>query len=137
MILALVRGRPWSIEEARAKANENKAKAYRGETIVKVRGSNTGAVLGIPTFQQAARQAIAFRKGSWKDGTKQALQWESCFEQYVYPSLGEKPIDSLTPQDVLSVIEDLWTTKHETALKIKRRVGVVMKWAKAPRPPDR
>ena len=97
---------------------------------MKVRGSSAGAVLGIPTFQQAAQQAIAFRKGSWKHGIKQAAQWESCFEQYVYPLLGEKPIDSLTSQDVLSVIEDLWTTKHETALKVKRRMSVVLKWSK-------
>ena len=119
------------LEEARAKANDNKSKAYRGETIVKVRGSNTGAVLGIPTFRQAAQQAIAFRKGSWKHGAKQAAQWEACFEQYVYPSLGEKRVNDVTPQDVLTLISELWTTKHETALKVKRRVGVVMKWAKA------
>jgi len=38
-------------------------------------------------------------------------------------------MDTITTDDVLEVLSPIWTSKHETATRIKQRIGVIMKWA--------
>ena len=51
--------------------------------------------------------------------------------QYAMPILGSKPVDIITGRDVLAVLLPIWADKRQTALKIRRRVRAVMKWAVA------
>lgn len=52
-------------------------------------------------------------------------------ERYVLPSLGAKPIDGITPQEVLAVIQKVEGKGHfETARRLKDHIGRVFKFAK-------
>ena len=61
---------------------------------------------------------------------KHKAQWKSTLETYAAPLRG-KPVDTITTDDVLSVLKPIWTTKAETASRIRGRIEMVLNWAKA------
>jgi len=52
-------------------------------------------------------------------------------ETDVFPVFGDRDVDSIEPQDVLKALTPIWTTKPETARRLKQRIKVVLDWAKA------
>ena len=44
---------------------------------------------------------------------------------------GDRPVDQVDTADVLKALTPIWTTKAETARRIKQRVRTVLDWAKA------
>ena len=50
---------------------------------------------------------------------------------YALPKIGRKPVNSITTADVMSVLLPIWSTKRETARRVRQRIGAVMKWAVA------
>ena len=82
------------------------------------------------TFQQAAEQCIATRQHEWKNA-KHRHQWAATLQTYAYPTLGALPVDRITMERVLAVLEPIWTTKTETASRVRQRIETVMDWAKA------
>jgi len=47
------------------------------------------------------------------------------------PRLGQKGVDEITTSDVMAVLLPIWTSKAETARRVRQRIGTVMKWAVA------
>ncbi|MFN5783791.1 MAG: tyrosine-type recombinase/integrase, partial [Novosphingobium sp.] len=88
------------------------------------------AVRTVLTFAQAAEQCIATRQHEWKNA-KHKHQWTASLEAYAYPSLGAIPVDQITMEQVLQVLEPIWTTKTETATRLRQRIETVLDWAKA------
>lgn len=84
------------------------------------------------TFEEAATQCIATKQHEWKN-TKHRHQWAATLKTYAYPSLGKLPVDQITTEHVLAVLEPIWTTKTETATRVRQRIETVMNWAKAKR----
>ena len=85
----------------------------------------------VPTFAEAAEEVIAIRRDSYWPGTKTEAQWRASLRDYAMPKLGEKGVDEITTADLLAVLLPIWTTKAETARRVRRRIGAVMKWAVA------
>lgn len=92
----------------------------------------------IPTFKSAAETVHKEMKGSWKNG-KHREQWLSSLESFVFPSIGERPINTITSGDIrdvlLKAVDDkrgaLWLELPETAKRIRQRIGAVLDWAHA------
>jgi integrase len=82
------------------------------------------------TFEEAAAQCIATKQHEWKN-VKHRHQWTATLKTYAYPSLGKLPVDQITMEQVLGVLEPIWTTKTETASRVRQRIETVMDWAKA------
>jgi integrase len=80
------------------------------------------------TFEKAARQVHEDLKPGWKN-EKHAAQWISTLETYVFPKLGTKPLDSITPADCAEVLRPIWLEKAETASRTRQRMHAVMQWA--------
>ena len=40
-------------------------------------------------------------------------------------------MDAVTTSDVMAVLLPIWSTKRETARRLRNRIGAVMKWAVA------
>ena len=117
---------PWpivSIEEARGKAFDNRRKAYMGEPILKE------TIDQIPTFSELLEEVIRINRPTWKDGGKTEKHWRACLEQHA-KGIMHKQVDAITNNDVLGIVEKLWTTKHEMGQKVKRRIGAVLERAK-------
>lgn len=82
----------------------------------------------MPTFEAAARQVHADRKSGWKNA-KHAQQWINTLEQYVFPKIGNQPLNEIQPVDVAEVLRPIWLEKAETAGRVKQRIHAVMAWS--------
>ena len=120
---------PWplvTIEEAREKAMDNRRKRYHGEKLI----HGKRQAIGI-TFQEAADTVITFNAPTWKNGGKSAKLWRATLQNYAFPVIGQKPVANITPSDVMTILDPIWTTKPETAKRVKHRMSRTFKWAKA------
>ena len=112
-----------SLAEARRAALENRRALHRGE--------NPFAGGGVPSFAEAAESVIRTHRAAWKDGAKSEAQWRASLRDYVLPKLGRMPVDRVTTGDVVGVLKPIWVSKHETARRVRSRIGAVMKWSVA------
>ena len=85
----------------------------------------------MPTFAETADKVIALHAESWRDGGKSEKQWRSSLKTYAFPTIGNKPVGSITSADVLDVLTPIWNRKRETGRRIRQRIGAVMKFAVA------
>ena len=83
-----------------------------------------------PTFRQAAAIVLEHYRPTWTEVHK-AERWMSSLETYAMPILGDLPVSSIAPRDVLAVVLPIWTKKPETAKKVRQRISAVMRWAVA------
>ena len=83
----------------------------------------------VPTFADAAEQVIAFHQDTWKGGGKTAALWRTTLAEYVYPHFGTTGVDTVGTADVMNALTPIWAGKHATAVKVRRRIGAIMKWA--------
>ncbi|MDP3612071.1 MAG: site-specific integrase, partial [Rubrivivax sp.] len=66
----------------------------------------------------------------WKNA-KHAQQWENTLAQHAYPVLGDVLVRDVKLPQVLAVIEPIWTTTNETAVRLRGRMELVLDWATA------
>jgi len=116
-----------SLAEARVKALEYRRMARDGGNPIEARRQ---ARLTVPTFEDAAKQTIEQHRGSWRNA-KSVTAWTSTMATYVYPVFGQKAVDQVETADVLRALSPIWLAKPETARRIRRRIAVVLDWAKA------
>ena len=95
------------------------------------RGGGDPRSKGAPSFAEAAEKVIAIHAQGWKDGGKSEKQWRASLSTYAMPTLGSKPVDQINTSDVLAVLLPIWSSKRETARRVRGRIGAVMKWAVA------
>ena len=83
----------------------------------------------VPTFNDAMETTIEVLRPGWKPGSKTEKQLRYLVGEYALPHIGEKPIDSIVPADVLAFLAPLALEKPATAGKLKTQLGQVFKWA--------
>ena len=86
-------------------------------------------VAAIPTFVDALEAVIAIHRDNWKDGGKTEKLWRRSLDTYAMPKVGRKPVSEITSADVLAVLAPIWAHKRPTAMKVRRRISTIMKWA--------
>lgn len=82
------------------------------------------------TFEQAARQYIAGKAADWTN-VKHSAQWTSTLESYVFPKFGKVLVRDVDESHVIGVLEPIWTSKRETASRLRGRVEAILDWAAA------
>ncbi|AWB26009.1 DUF4102 domain-containing protein [Methylobacterium currus] len=83
----------------------------------------------VVTFGACADELIAeLSKGSRNE--RHAVQWGTTLKTYA-AQLRPKPIDAIGTDDVLSVLQPIWTTKSETASRVRGRIERVQDAARA------
>lgn len=82
------------------------------------------------TFKDAAERYIKAHEGSWRN-PKHAAQWPSTMKTYIYPVIGELPVQTVDTGLVLKILEPIWSSKPETASRIRGRIESVLDWATA------
>jgi integrase len=73
---------------------------------------------------------MAAHQGGWRN-PKHAAQWPATLGTYVYPVMGDLPVDAIDTALVMKVLEPIWQTKPETASRVRGRIEAVLDWAKA------
>lgn len=113
-----------SLAEAREIALSNKKLAKSGKDPIAAKKEH----LEIPNLNFAIDKVIELNAPTWTNA-KHAAQFRSTLTNYVTPKLGKRPINDIQAADILSVLQPIWVKKNETAMRIKQRIGTVMKWA--------
>ena len=84
----------------------------------------------MPTFREAAETVHAANLPRWRNG-KHTDQWINTLRTYAFPGIGNLRLDRITRRDVLAALTPIWTTKPETARRVRQRIRTVLKWAMA------
>jgi integrase len=80
------------------------------------------------TFKKTATAYIEAHRAGWKNA-KHGQQWENTLAAYAYPVFGDKHVRDVNKGDVLACIEPIWSTKNETASRLRSRIELVLSYA--------
>jgi hypothetical protein len=84
---------------------------------------------GIPTFGEMADQVRESLSAGFRN-EKHKAQWRSTLATYAAP-LKDMPVDTVTTDNILAVLKPIWTTKSETASRLRGRIEKILDAAKA------
>jgi len=113
------------LADARERAASARRKIAQGLNPIDER-KRTGDV---PTFGEMADDVREALSAGFRN-EKHKAQWKSTLETYAAP-LRAKPVDTIATDDVLAVLKPIWTTKAETASRVRGRIEKVLDAAKA------
>ncbi|WP_022707856.1 tyrosine-type recombinase/integrase [Paracoccus zeaxanthinifaciens] len=113
-----------TLAEARSKALENRKLAREGGDPLQAKRDAQGVL----TFEEAARKVHQLHLPTWRNA-KHGAQFITTLETYAFPRLGKMKLQDVTSADVLHALMPIWTSKPETARRVRQRIGTVMKWA--------
>jgi integrase len=88
------------------------------------------AVRKIRTFRDCAIEYHATHSTGWRN-PKHGKQWIDSLAAYAFPMLGDKDVNDVGKLDILTVLEPIWLTRHETASRIRQRIKAILDWASA------
>ncbi len=81
------------------------------------------------TFEDVATAYIEANRAGWGNA-KHAAQWTATLTTYAYPVMGKVAARDVTADLILSVLQSLWTTKPETASRVRGRIERVLDFAR-------
>jgi integrase len=80
------------------------------------------------TFKECAEKYIAANEAEWKND-KHKYQWrQTLLGDYCKP-LHDLPVSAIDTALVLKVLDPIWDTKRETAVRLRGRIERVLAWA--------
>jgi integrase len=112
------------LARAREHASQARTKLAQGRNPKESRHAPAGALFG-----DCAGRVIEAMRPSWRN-LKHATQWEVTLRDYA-AALHRLPVDRITTDDVLAVLKPLWSTRPETASRLRGRIERVLDAAKA------
>lgn len=113
------------LADARAAADAARKMVLAGQDPLAGRRAAFMASAGIPTFWEEAEAYIMERRAGWTN-PKHAGQWTSSLETYAKPVIGDMRVDRIETEHVLAVLRPIWTTKTETASRVRQRMEAVL-----------
>lgn len=121
-----------SLADAREAARELRLKVKAGIDPVDERKASKAAAKAANeySFAHVAGLYIEAHRAGWRNA-KHAGQWKATLAAYAYPIIGNKLVAAITVDDVLAVLRPIWTTKPETASRLRGRVESVIDYARA------
>jgi integrase len=89
-----------------------------------------GSRAKIRTFREMAEALMQSKRPGWRNA-KHAQQWSASLVRYAYPKLGALDVQAVDTDAVLDVLRPIWTTKTETASRVRQRIEAVLDYAGA------
>lgn len=121
-----------TLSQAREKARDARDKIERGIDPVAERKAVKAALAlaqsrGL-SFADAVDKCLAAKLDAFRN-PKHRQQWRNTLDGYATPELGKMMVQDIATQDVLRVLQPLWTDKTETASRLRGRIEAVLSWA--------
>jgi integrase len=88
------------------------------------------------TFQDCVDAYIAVKENDWSNA-KHAAQWRNTLTRYAGPVIGDLPVAEVTVDHIEEILLPIWSTKNETASRVRGRIESVLNWASAKKHRDR
>lgn len=80
------------------------------------------------TFKTCVEQYIAAHEAGWH--VMHARQWSRTLQDYAYPIIGDLPVGAVETGHITQILQPIWTTKTETAKRLRGRIEMVLDSAK-------
>lgn len=87
------------------------------------------AKANIITFDKAATAFIDANSPAWRNA-KHGDQWRNTLATYASPVIGALPVNQIETSHIMRILSPIWTTKTETATRVRGRIEKVLDWAK-------
>lgn len=123
-----------SLANARELANEARKQCFDGTDPIESKREQRAEHVAeqrkarVPTFDEATSAYLLSNSAAWKNA-KHAKQWSSTLKTYVSPHFGNWPVDRIDLGAVLKALQPIWTTKTETAGRVRGRIEAVLDWS--------
>jgi integrase len=127
-----------SLEEARARRDAAHKQLLEGVDPLASRATKRARKASASTFRAAAKAYIEATEGARKN-PKHAAQWRmtllgempdgSSTEHNYCAAILDLPVGAVDTQAVLSVLKPIWSSKPETASRLRGRIEAVLSWA--------
>ncbi|WP_173955727.1 tyrosine-type recombinase/integrase [Polynucleobacter tropicus] len=118
-----------SIADARLKTQQARDELTKGTNPVAAKRASKALKQAVETekvrFKDFAHSCIQTKRAEWTN-QKHGDQWEYTLEEFAYPIIGEKFLDEITMEDILEILNPIWTTKTETASRLRGRIEWVL-----------
>lgn len=114
-----------TLAQAREAAYENRCVARRGGDPLAAKRRPK-----VPTFRDAAQHTYEVLRPRWRS-EKVAVNWMQQLKRHAFDRLADLPVDRITQEDVLAVLTPIWTSKPETARRVRRHIRATLKWCQA------
>lgn len=118
-----------SLADARQMAADYRSLLNKNLNPIEVRREEERQRNAARSFSDVARQFHETRKAGWKS-RKVEKQWLPALERYC-ASIWTKPVDTISTDDVVKVLQPIWNVKAETARRIRGRIEAVLDSARA------
>jgi integrase len=123
----------YGLAEARVKALDARRKRNEGIDPIQARRAERARqrldAAKAVTFKQCAENYIASHRAGWRN-EKHKYQWTATLQSYAYPVIGTLPVQAVDTTLTLKVLEPIWTTKPETASRVRQRIENILDFAK-------
>ena len=119
---------------AREKAREVREAVQQGRDPIAERAAARSALAAQRgaeiTFDECAEKFISAKSAEWKNA-KHVAQWSATLTTYASPVVGTMQVRDIELSHVVKILEkdDFWTTKTETASRVRGRIEAVLDWA--------
>lgn len=77
------------------------------------------------TFKPFALDYVESKRHEWRN-KKHCEQWLFTLKAYAFPVVGEKPLDQIETEDVMKILEPIWTVRTETASRLRGRIERIL-----------
>ena len=122
-----------SLAGAKESARATREKIRNGIDPVAEKQSNKSALIAAEgttvTFERAADIFVKAKEAEWSNA-KHAAQWRATVKAYAYPVIGNMLVRDVALPHILAILEPIWTTKTETASRLRGRLENILDWAK-------
>jgi integrase len=113
------------LQEAREAAHLHRAEAHAGIDPIQARKRAVAtAVAATTTFGGYADDFIAGKRDGWKN-EKHKAQWTMTLGSAYCGSIRGKALNAVALEDVRALLAPIWTSKPETARRIRQRIEAV------------
>ena len=82
----------------------------------------------VRTFNAVAEEYVSAHEAGWKN-TIHRNQWRSTLSTYAYSIIGSTPIEKIDTDSVLKCLQPIWSTKTETAGRVRGRIERILSYA--------
>ena len=129
-----------SLKDARKKMINAKKMVYDGKDPIEIKKEHQlEKQKTIITFQKICDEFIKNFEVEWSNN-KHTQQWTNTLNTYACPIIGKLPLDKINNSHVCKILKPIWTTKHETASRVRQRLErifsycIALKYMKGPNP---
>lgn len=80
------------------------------------------------TFRWCTEEILKAKSSEWKN-SKHRQQWGNSLETYAMPHIGHLTVSLIDLAHVLACLEPIWSSKSETASRLRGRMKSALDWA--------